>query len=147
YQHLVDQLLTLQEVLDQVACIDPPEGLRITANVIKGSKGPVGNARKIERKLHWGASNKTRDVQKLQQELAGYVGSINIAIGIYNVKVNALEVKQAQEQRAQIEDGVHRTNQGLQTVQEIMEVQNRSLMTLISQLGGLSNMSCRILYV
>lgn len=172
YQHLIDQLLTLQEVLDQVAVIDPPEQLQVTGNVIKatslrcitiltdfrdkvkkydqslGSKGRAGNARNIERKIRWGASNKATDVQKLQQELAGYVGSINIALGIYNVKVNALEVKQAQEQRDQIKDGVHRANQELQTVQKIMEVQNRSWMThLIPQLQGVSKMSSRILYV
>lgn len=170
YQHLIDQLLTLQEVLDQVACIDPPEELRITASVIKGtslrcetiltdfrnkvkkydqslgSKGPAGNARKIEQKLRWGASNKATDVQKLQQELASYVGSINIALGIYTVKVNALEVKQAQEQRAKIKAGVRRTNQELRTVRKTMKIQNRLLMTgLIPQLQSLSEMSSRIL--
>ena len=172
YQHLIDQLLTLQEVLNQVACIDPPEELRITANIIKatslrcetiltnfrdkvkkydrslGSNNSAGTVRNVERKLRWGASNKAADVQKLQQELASYVGSINIALGIYNIRVSALEVKQAQEQRDRIEDGVRHTNQELQAVQDSVKVFNRSVVTnLLPQLQGISDMTGRILYV
>lgn len=120
YQRLIDQLLTLQEVLDQVACIDPPDELQITANVINftslrcksvlidfrdkvkkydqslGRKSSASNMKKVERKLRLGTSNNAAEVQKLQQELAGYVGSINVALGLYNMRASALKAKQAQ---------------------------------------------------
>ena len=170
YQHLIDQLLTLQESLDQVACIEPPDELQITANIIKatslrcktiltdfrdklkkyerslGLNSSAGNLRELERKLRWGTSNNAADVRKLQQELASYVNSINIALGVYNIRVSALEAKQAQEQRDRIEDGVQRTNEELQAVQETVEGYNRSVITdLIPQVRGISDMTRRIL--
>ena len=61
-----------------------------------GRKSSAGNTKKVERKLRLGTSNNAAEVQKLQQELAGYVGSINVALGLYNMRASALKAKQAQ---------------------------------------------------
>jgi hypothetical protein len=107
YRQLNLYLSTVQRVLGHVDKLEPVESLADTVNAIKATAltcqhplreflnaiekyGPsldlgqlVGLMRDTERKLRWRATNKARAADRLQAQLAGYVGSINMLMGLY----------------------------------------------------------------
>lgn len=110
YQELVTQLQTLQYALDEVREIGWLEAEKSEASAIQmtvqqcnasllafrnkmkdydaslGRWSNAGKLRRLKRKLMWGATGQAENAQRLQQELAGYVGCLNMALQVYNIK-------------------------------------------------------------
>ena len=125
YQELVTQLQTLQYALDEVREIGWLEAEKSEASAIQvtvqqcnaslqafqdrmegydaslGRWSNAGKLRRLKRKLMWGATGQAEKAQKLQQELAGYVGCLNMALQVYNIKKTHqqhVEVREALEE-------------------------------------------------
>lgn len=124
YRQVDLQLNSLKFALNEVDKLDPPQDLEATGNSIKaaalscqlplkqflasiepydrslGIGQSSGAIKDAARKIRWVATKKDDAVGKLRGELAGYVGSINMLLGLYQVKLKVINDRKS---RAQIE--------------------------------------------
>ncbi|MCJ1360023.1 MAG: hypothetical protein MMC33_010026 [Icmadophila ericetorum] len=125
YQDLVSQMQTLQFALNKVREIGWLEdeecetstiqdsvqkcnaSLQVFRNRVKdydaslGKWSTAGRLKQLRKKLIWGATGQAEAAQKLQHELAGYVGCLNMALQVYSIKKTE---QQHVEVRAVIEE-------------------------------------------
>ena len=170
YQQISDQLQVLQTALSQVAELDPPEEQEISAALLQatalkaktslldfrdrmkryekslGRGNSAGKLKDVERKLSWGLSGQAATAEKLQRELTSYVGSINMALGVYNLNHARWIAKRAEEQRDELQMAVERSHQ--EVIQ--MRTDNQSQMAtifsrLVPDVSAISNVMSRIL--
>lgn len=111
YRHLHLYLSNLKRILDEVDRLEAPDALTGTLDAIKatalscqyplqefvngvkrydaslGIGQSVGLMKDVEMKLKWRATKKAEAVVRLQAELAGYVGSINMLLALYQMSV------------------------------------------------------------
>jgi hypothetical protein len=109
YRQVKAELDTLKSALEQVANLEPVSGLEETVFAIKAtastcqtplrdflasvqhydaslSRTPSGGVMKdVAYKIRWRASKKAELVSKLRAEMCGYIGSINMLIGLYQM--------------------------------------------------------------
>jgi hypothetical protein len=109
YQKIHDELDTLKAALEQVANLEHIPGLEETVYAIKSTvatchvplreflasiqhydaslnKSRAGGVMKdVAYKIRWRATKKAESVSKLRSEICGYVGSINMLIGLYQM--------------------------------------------------------------
>ena len=102
-------LSSIQRILGEVDKLEFVDGLEVTVNAIKataltcqhplreflknvehynpslGVGQSVGLIQDTEKKLRWRLTNKALAVEKLHAELAGYIGSINMLMGLYQM--------------------------------------------------------------
>ena len=109
YRQLNLYLSTVQRVLGELDKLEPVEGLAVTVNAIEATAltcqyplrefletiehyrpslelgNSVGLIRDTEKKLRWRATKKAQAAERLQAQLAGYMGSINMLMGLYQM--------------------------------------------------------------
>ena len=171
YQQICDQLQVLQTTLGQVAELDPPKEQMVSAAVIQataskakkslvefkdrmeryekslGRGKSAGKLRDVERKLLWGISGQAATAEKLQWELNTYVGSINMALGIYNLNHATLIAKRAEDQRDELQTAIERSHQELIRMRKDNQGQIATIFArLMPDVGSISVMMSRVLY-
>lgn len=109
YRHVKTELDNLRTALEQVANLEPVSGLEGTVFAIKATAATcqaplreflehiqrydatLGKARSsgvmkdVAYRVRWLATKKAEQVAKLRAELGGYVGSLNMLIGLYQM--------------------------------------------------------------
>lgn len=112
YRHVRTELNSLRTALEQVANLEPVPGLEETVFAIKatastcqaplreflehverydatlGKTRSSGVMKDVAYRVRWLATKKAEQVAKLRAELGGYIGSINMLIGFYQMFEN-----------------------------------------------------------
>lgn len=108
YQHITDKLLFVDQVIRDVDRLEPVEGLEVDLEATKKTAlrcripleeylktirpydkslgpGQSSSVKDTLRKMKWLVTKKLEAAMKLEAEIVGYVGAINLCLGMYNL--------------------------------------------------------------